>query len=71
MKCPCTRTCPDRNAKCHMKGNCPHGYDQWLEEHERERDEVNRKKAFEASRWTDAEVKRRINFIKHGQVNVR
>ena len=71
MKCPCTRTCPDRNAKCHMKGNCPHGYDQWLEEHEKEREENDRKKAADASQWTDAQERRHIQALKHGKGNTR
>ena len=67
-ECPC-HGCKDRNAICHTKGNCPHDFEGWLKEHEKDRDEANKKKAFEASRWTDAQVKRHINWIKYGQGN--
>ena len=68
-KCPC-HGCKDRNATCHTeKGNCPHDFKGWLKEHEAERDEANKAKAIEASRWTDAQVKRHINWIKYGQGN--
>lgn len=68
-KCPC-HGCKDRNATCHTtKGNCPHDFKGWLKEHEAQRDEANKQKAVKAVSWTDAQIKRHINFIKHGPGN--
>ena len=44
MKSPCKRDCPDRSTTCHAKGNCKHGYDEFVEYREqliRERAKFN------------------------------
>lgn len=71
MECPCSRDCPDRSAKCHTKGNCPHKWYEWYEEHEKEREAINKKKAMLAVRYTRAQELRHFNWIKYGDGNTR
>lgn len=39
MNNPCTKDCPDRSPTCHAKGNCKHGYDDFVEYREQIRKE--------------------------------
>ena len=59
MDCPC-KGCQDRNATCHMKGHCRHGYTEWAKEHEARREEERRRKPF----YTEASEKRHRAWIK-------
>lgn len=70
MECPCRIDCPDRNGRCHMKGNCPHNYDKWAEENAIERE--NRWKAKKNQIATTAAKERRhFNYIKYGKGQTR
>ena len=68
-KCPCTKDCADRNAKCHNKGNCPHGYDVWWEEHLEEKERIYKVKQAALNTRTAAKDRRHFNYIKYGQGN--
>ena len=70
-KCPC-HGCKDRNGICHTeKGNCPHDFEGWRKEHEKEREERNKKKALDVPRYTKAQETRHFNYIKGGQGNTK
>jgi hypothetical protein len=66
--CPCYGCC-DRNEKCHTKGNCPHGYEEWAKEHKEYTDRIKEAKRAEIPRWTRAQEVRHFNWVKHGQGN--
>lgn len=67
MECPCSRDCPDRNATCHMKGKCPHNWDKWHEEHEKERERIRKLKLSKLPSITAAKEKRHFDWVKNGQ----
>lgn len=71
MECPCSKDCPDRNAKCHMKGNCPHNWDKWYEEHEKEKQLIRAYKEERQAPVTAAKEKRHFNWVKYGDRNTR
>ena len=68
-KCPCSRDCPDRNAHCHMKGKCPHGFDEWAEEHKEYKKQIEEAKQINVPHWTKAQETRHFNWVKYGQRN--
>lgn len=69
-KCPCYG-CMDRNATCHMKGKCPHGFDEWNKEQEQRREMILKAKCFDVPHWTKANEQRHFNWIKKGQGNTK
>lgn len=70
-KCPCSRDCPDRNAYCHMKGNCPHGFDDWAKEHAEEKKQIKEAKKKDIPHWTVAQTRRHFDYIRNGQGNTK
>ncbi len=68
-KCPCSRDCPDRNEFCHTKGKCPHGFDDWAEEHKENRAKIRQEKQADVPKWTKAQETRHFNWVKYGQGN--
>ena len=65
MKCPCSRDGPDRNAKCHMKGMCPHKFDEWLKEDREEKELFYKEKMRQQPATTAAKDRRHFNWIKN------
>lgn len=70
-ECPCKKDCPDRNAICHTKGNCPHGYSEWAEEHKKEVEKYHEEKLKHLPSATAAKDRRHFNWIKYGQGNAK
>ena len=68
--CPC-KGCTDRNAYCHMKGRCPHGYTEWREEHIAEIKQMHENEDKYKKTFTAAQEKRHFNYIKKGQGNTK
>jgi hypothetical protein len=68
-KCPCSKDCPDRNATCHMKGKCPHDFEEWAKENEEERERIHDFKMSKLPPVTAAKERRHFNWIKSGLGN--
>lgn len=70
MKCPCIG-CKDRNAVCHTKGKCPHGFEDWKKEQLLRKEIIRKAKAKDVPHWTKAQETRHFDYIKHGQEKTR
>jgi hypothetical protein len=50
-----------------MKGKCPHNWDKWHEEHEKERERIRKLKLSKLPSVTVAKEKRHFDWVKNGQ----